>query len=230
MNKIHDFAWSLSEKYRRKRAEIFRQNFVIEKTTKILDIGSENGENIKSVLSGTKVLPENVYIADIDGAAIKIGRDKFGYQPIFLDKLGVLPSQDQFFDIVFCSSVIEHVTIQREKIWEMLSEKEFKKEALKNQKNIANEIRRVGKQYFVQTPAKYFPLESHTGLPFFAFLSRPNQIKLMELANKFWIKEALPDFNLLTKKEMEEFFPEAEILLERKFGLVKSIMAIKSLR
>ncbi|MGI8493911.1 MAG: methyltransferase domain-containing protein [Pyrinomonadaceae bacterium] len=230
MKKIQGFAWSVSEKSRRKRAEIFRQRFVIDKTTKLLDIGSESGENINLVLSGTDILPENVYIADIDNAALEKGCERFGYQPVFLDQSGSLSFPENFFDIVYCSSVIEHATIRKERIWNVLSEKEFQTESLKNQKKLAGEINRIGKQYFVQTPAKYFPLESHTGLPFFAFLSRSAQIKIMKVTNKFWIKEAHPDFNLLTKKQMQQFFPEAEIILEKKFGMIKSIMAIKSLR
>jgi SAM-dependent methyltransferase len=195
-----------------------------------LDIGSESGENINLVLAGANVSPENVYIADIDPEALKSGQNKFGFQSVLLDETGGLPFADKFFDIVYCSSVIEHVTVPKEEIWKLKSESEFQKRALESQSKFADEIRRVGRQFFVQTPARNFPVESHTWLPLFSFLPRPLQIKTMQATNKFWIKGALPDFNLLTEKEMAKFFPEAEIVFERKFGFVKSIMAIKSLR
>ena len=230
MKMFQNLIWSISDKSRKKRAEVFRRNFVIDKTTKILDIGSENGENINFVLKGIDILPENVYIADINGIAIKEGRDKFGYQPIFMEKEGVLPSPNKFFDIVYCSSVIEHTTVPKIEIWNISANKKFKTVALENQNKFAREIIRVGKQYFVQTPAKYFPLESHTWLPMFAFLPRVMQLQIMTMTNKVWIKKAVPDFNLLTENEMANFFPDANIVLERKFGLAKSIMAIKTLR
>jgi SAM-dependent methyltransferase len=230
MSRLRKLIVDASRKARLKRSEIFREKFKLDENTKILDLGSENGENINSVLSGTSTGAENVFIADIDEDAIKKGHQKFGFQPVLLDETGVLPFEKDFFDIVYCSSVIEHVTLPKENIWTALSEDDFQREAWVKQKKFAEEIRRVGRQFFVQTPARNFPLESHTWLPFFAFLPRSLQIKTMTATNKFWIKQALPDFNLLDAKQMKQLFPDAEIVFERKFGLIKSIMAIKDLR
>lgn len=51
--------------------------------------------------------------------------------------------QDNEFDAVFSNSVIEHVG------------------DYEAQRQMANEIMRVGKRYFVQTPNFYFPIEPH---------------------------------------------------------------------
>jgi len=91
------------------------------------------------------------------------------------------------------------------------------------------ELRRIGKRYFVQTPYKYFPVEPHSFLPFFiVWLPRRWQIKLLAFAGRYWIKHVQADFRLLTIREMRELFPDAEIVLERYCGLVKSIVAIKT--
>lgn len=230
MSKLKGIFLHFSNRSRQKRAKLFRQKFDLNETTKILDLGSETGENINFVLTGTKVQPKNVYIADIDERLIKKGSEKFGFQPVLLDESGVLNFQDNFFDIVYCSSVIEHVTIAKEEIWSVSSGSEFEKKAWNSQKNFAEEIRRIGKGYFVQTPARNFPVESHTWLPFFFMLPRPQQIKVMSQANKFWIKQSYPDFNLLDAKQMKQLFPDADIVFERAFGLVKSIIAINDLR
>ena len=230
MNKLQNIILSVSKKARQKRAELFRQKFRIDPATRILDIGSENGENINLVLSGTNVTPENVFIADINGEVVHAGHLKFRFHPVVLDQSGVLPFEDDYFDIVYCSSVIEHVTMQKEEVWEIVSEKEFRAAAWEKQRLLASEIRRVGRQFFVQVPAKSFPVESHTWLPFFSYLPRPMLIKLLRVTNKFWIKPALPDFNLLSTAQLIELFPDAEIVFEKKLGLIKSIMAIKSLR
>lgn len=218
----------VSRKSREKRAEIFRRYFAISEDTKILDIGSEDGSNINFYLQGTKARAENVYLADIDETVLEFGKEKFGYKTVLLDESGRLPFADDFFDIIFCSSVIEHVTIGKEKVWEMTDEKEFSKLSFARQTILANEIQRVGCSFFVQTPNRNFIFETHSWLPFISFLPRPLMIKVLNLFNKFWIKLTTPDFHLLDKKQMQTLFPQAEIISERKFGMIKSIIAIKN--
>ena len=90
-------------------------------------------------------------------------------------------------------------------------------------------VRRIAKRYFVQTPYKYFPLEQHSFLPFFVVLMpRRWQVRLMRFLAHRWIKPVYPDFRLLTIREMRELFPDAEIVLERYCGFVKSIVAIRT--
>jgi hypothetical protein len=93
---------------------------------------------------------------------------------------------------------------------------------------LADVLRRVGRCFFVQTPNRRFVLESHSWLPLAGFLPRPLLIKVLKLSNRFWIKKTIPDFNLLDKDEMKKLFPDAEILSEKKFGMIKSIVAVKN--
>ena len=94
---------------RQRRAALFRNAFPLSAETRILDLGSESGGHIHSVLQGTAVSPQNVYIADIRLDAIARGAKQYGFQPVALGESGELPFPDGFFDIVYCSSVIEHV-------------------------------------------------------------------------------------------------------------------------
>jgi SAM-dependent methyltransferase len=57
-----------------------------------------------------------------------------------------LPFADGEFDLVYCSSVIEHVPPARRAAF-------------------AAELRRVGRGWMVQTPARSFPIEPHSLLP-----------------------------------------------------------------
>jgi len=50
---------------RQKRSKIFRDSFYLDANTRVLDLGSGNGAHINCVLSGTRVDPRNVFIADI---------------------------------------------------------------------------------------------------------------------------------------------------------------------
>jgi hypothetical protein len=77
---------------------------------------------------------------------------------------------------------------------------------------MAEEVRRVGKCYYVQTPNYYFPIEPHWLFPFFQFLPFPLKIflsKNFDLGNYKKCKsetEAIVRVNrirLLTETEMK---------------------------
>lgn len=119
------------------------------------------------------------------------------------------------FDVVFSNSVIEHVGDYNDQL------------------QMANEIRRVGKRYFVQTPNLYFPIEPHFVFPFFQFL--PVEVKLwlithfdlgfyQKITNKKTALDAVTSIKLLNKKEFISLFPNAKIFEEKFFGLTKSFI------
>lgn len=212
---------------RRKRAELFWRIFTITPHMRVLDVGSENGSAIAQVLNDTPIRPENVFIADIDESAVTEGQARYGFTPVVIPESGKLPFPDRFFDLVYCSSVIEHVTVPKSQVWSVRSSCEFRRSAAIRQAAFAAEVRRVGKAYFVQTPNKWFPIESHTWLPLVGFAPRSVLIPLLQTTNRIWIKKSNPDWHLLTKRELHKLFPEAVIHHERFFGLTKSLMAIK---
>ncbi len=209
------------------RAEIFRAHFELTEHTRILDLGSEDGSSIAAVLKGTAVHPANVYIADIEESAVARGHHRYGFAPVVIPETGRLPFEDGFFDIVYCSSVIEHVTVSKSAVWELRSGREFRRQAQSGQRQFAHEVRRLGKRYFVQTPNRWFPIESHSWLPFMGYLPRRLLVPVLRFSNRVWIKRTSPDWHLLTAADMRELFPDAEILRERFCGATKSIMAVK---
>lgn len=227
MNGVEALVQGARQQARAKRAGVFREAFDIGPSTRILDIGSENGSAIASVIAGTRAQPQNVYIADIEEQRVQEGKRRYGFVPVTIPESGALPFEDGFFDIVYCSSVIEHVTVSKVETWSITSTAEFRGRALARQREFAQEIRRLGKCYYVQTPNKWFPIESHTWLPLVGFLPRPLQIRVIGVSNRYWVKRTTPDWYLLTAREMRELFPDAEIRAERMFGFTKSIMAIK---
>jgi hypothetical protein len=130
-----------------------------------------------------------------------------------------LPFGDGDFDIVFSNSVIEHL---------------FNWEA---QQKFAKEIRRVGRQYWVQTPAREFLVEPHLLTPCFHWLPRPVQLKL---AGRFtvwgWIEwptpaqaeEYVTQLRLLAFNEFSALFPDGIVFREKFLTLTKSYIAIRS--
>lgn len=219
-----------SVRARQRRASLFREVFGLDHGTRILDLGSEWGGNIRAVLDGTPVRPENTFIADIDPHALERGRRSYGFVPVLVNASGKLPFPDGFFDIVYCSSVIEHVTIPKDQVWTLRSGKQFRELSLRHQREFAREIQRVGRQFFVQTPYRWFVLESHSWLPFVAFLPRRLLLPLLKFAARFWPKSTNPDWCLLDRGELKSMFMDAEIREEKWLGLTKSIMAVKTER
>jgi SAM-dependent methyltransferase len=112
-----------------------------------------------------------------------------------------LPFADRQFDLVYCSSVIEHVAPTRRAAF-------------------AAEIRRVGRGWFVQSPAYSFPIEPHALLPFAHWLP-------VALRRRYWrlgAAGAWEEIALLRRREMEELFGPA--LAERFGPLVKSWVCV----
>jgi len=213
---------SLSYRCRRKRAELFLRYLRPTEGDKILDLGSEDGRLIASVVPFRK----NVLLADIDEEMLAKARSRYGFETILLDGSDVLPFEDSYFDIVHCSSVIEHVTGYGAAQCSPESAGEFARLAFERQKRFAAEIRRISKNYFVQTSNKNFVLETHSWLPGVQFLPRRLLVKTVMFTNRWWCKRTLPNWNLLTQRQMKQLFPDAMILKERIMGMTKSIMAI----
>jgi len=112
-----------------------------------------------------------------------------------------LPFADDEFDLVYCSSVIEHVPPSRRAAF-------------------AAEVRRVGRGWFVQTPAFSFPLEPHSLLPFAHWLP-------LGLRKRCWRLGAAGEWeeiSLLRREEMEALFGPARA--ERVGPLVKSWVCV----
>jgi len=120
-----------------------------------------------------------------------------------------LPYENGAFPVVFSNSVIEHVPRSL-------------------QKKFADEIRRVGHRYFVQTPNRYFPIEPHYQAPFVQFLPRAWRQWLNRHVTLGWrTKGHWEEIELLSAQDLARLFPDAEIHRERVFGLTKSLMAVR---
>jgi SAM-dependent methyltransferase len=113
-----------------------------------------------------------------------------------------LPFADDEFDLAYCSSVIEHVPPPHRAAF-------------------AAEARRVGRGWFVQTPAYSFPLEPHSLLPFAHWLP----VAPRRLYWRLGVAGGWEEIELLRRAEMESLFGPA--LAERAGPLVKSWVCVR---
>ena len=189
----------------------------------ILDLGGESGDFLARIRNG---LRGKFVIADIHEGYRSTLQQKYGFDFVLLAEDEPLPFGDKDFDIVISNSVIEHVTLPKDSCMTSVPQREWVSKSLHRQRQFATEIRRVGKTYFVQTPHKSFPLETHTWLPFVNLLNHNQTVSLVRLTDKYWIKHCgYVDWNLLSPTEMKGLFPDAEFYIERFLGLPKSIIA-----
>jgi hypothetical protein len=210
---------SVSAKARAKRTRQFVQ-FILEKrisNAAVLDIGGTaefwkmHAEHIQDGLIKSidvvNLPPQDARTEIVGSVKLNIyGGDALDARTLSLDH----------YDIVHSNSVIEHVG------------------NLKNQLEMANNVMNISQYYWVQTPAKYFPLEPHFYFPFFSYLPLFARTRLHQyLSLGFmkgepdWLKARIEceEIRLLTKRELKALFPGGVLLKEVVFGLVKSRIA-----
>jgi SAM-dependent methyltransferase len=179
----------LAERARRRRHERFFDPLQLGPDASVLDVGC-------GVL-GLRALEPGL---DITGTDIA---EQPAYPGPFVraDAAEGLPFGDREFDLVYCSSVIEHVAPARRQAF-------------------AAELRRVGRGWLVQTPAYSFPIEPHSLLPGAHWLG-PG------LRRRYWrlgVAGGWEDIELLRRGELERLFGPAR---PERFGpLVKSWVCV----
>lgn len=103
-----------------------------------------------------------------------------------------LAYKSKSFDWVFSNAVIEHVG------------------STERQRQFASEIRRVARcGYFVTTPNKRFPIEPHSLLPFYQFLSESWQRRVVRLSPYYL--DHYEEIRLLYAGQVRQLFPEAQV-------------------
>lgn len=202
---------SLANYFRRKRFARFLSHIkALPRPLTVLDVGGE--ENFWKQVGVTAGDGLHITLINLHAEPVSM--------PFLKSLAGDARSLSQFadksFDIVFSNSVIEHVG------------------DFADQRRMAQEIVRVGKNYYVQTPARSFPIEPHFMFPFFAVLPQAARLALVQHLNLGWYKkipdkkealEFLRGFQLLNAAQMRSLFPQARLNCERFLGLTKSYIS-----
>jgi hypothetical protein len=201
---------SLGKGFREKRFQFFEEKvktrFKGRDKITVLDVGGT-----QKYWEDKKIVQDmNLHITILNLEEIPVSGSHFS--SMAGDATNLSEYGENSFDLVFSNSVIEHLYT-----WE-------------NQQKMAREIRRVGKNYFVQSPNKYFVIEPHYALPIFQFIPKKlgylilTKTKLSRF-NK-WDPQAaqqyLDEIRLLSLKDMRYLFPDGSVYREEVFGMDKS--------
>lgn len=202
----------ISPIFRRKRIKTFLRLFQPTRQTSLLDVGGLprlwDGMDVEAQMTIVNLQPLPSHEVLFLASNQK-----------FVQGDGTrLAWEDKTFDIVFSNSVIEHLGTRD------------------NQVAFAQECRRVGNGYWIQTPAREFPVEPHFLTLFLHWFSKPLRKRLLRYFSLWgWLSRPKPDaveaavdeVRLLSLKEFKSLFPDGQILIERWLGLPKSYIAYK---
>jgi SAM-dependent methyltransferase len=180
----------LAARARRRRHERFFARAGLPPGGRVLDVGCG--------ALGLRALEPTFDVTGVDLA----DRPHYPGRFVRADAAAGLPFVDGEFDLVYCSSVVEHVPPARRPAF-------------------AAELRRVGRGWLVQTPARSFPIEPHSLLPGAHWLPpRPRKPYWRLGAAGAW-----EEISLLSRRELEALFGPA---LPERFGpLVKSWVCVR---
>lgn len=123
-----------------------------------------------------------------DGSHLE--RDYPGLRFVRIGPREPLPFATRSFDVVFSNAVIEHVG------------------STEDQRAFVAEALRVSRRFFIVTPNRLFPFETHTGLPLLHYLP-PRAFRALLKAGGYesWASE--DQLNLLTAAALARLFPRA---------------------
>jgi hypothetical protein len=206
---IYEFYGFFQPALRKRRFELFLDVFKPIASTRILDVGGFVGDWKNAGL------PSAVTCLNVEPAS---GQPTTGRVVYEAGDGRNMRFADESFDIVFSNSVIEHVG------------------AWKDQQRFAAEVRRVGRQVFVQTPNRWFFIEPHFVAVFVHYLpwSLAKRIirfcsfrGLFRSGDNANLKQLADELGLLSFRQVKELFPDCEIHREKLFGLTKSFIAVR---
>ncbi|MDV2996460.1 MAG: hypothetical protein N4J56_006114 [Chroococcidiopsis sp. SAG 2025] len=199
---------SLSNRMRSKRFEFFQQLVApLPRPLSIIDIGGTSKFWEQCGWAGVdnfQITIVNLKMSECEHSNIKV---KIG------DATNLVDYSDRSFDIAFSNSAIEHLF------------------TFENQAAMAREVKRVGRTYWVQTPNYWFPIEPH--FQFIGWQWLPTTVRV-EILRRYacgrrgpypdleQARKNVREIRLMTRQELCQLFPNANIWEERFCGLVKS--------
>lgn len=200
---------SVSERMRRRRWSLILERVPDLASLRVLDLGGTG-----DWWSSAPVRPRHVTAVNL------LEADKVAPHVTMIEGDALRADEyvgDQEFDLVFSNSLIEHLGGH-------VARRRF-----------ADLVASLAQRYVVQTPYRYFPIEPHWMFPGFQFLPVTTRAYLAPRwplghthgwARRAAINEVMAT-ELLSVREMGEYFPDATILFERIAGAPKSMVAIR---
>ena len=183
------FSSKISLHIRRKIFNFFIKIYNPGSDTKVLDVGVTSDDTFIESNFFEKFYPYKNNITCVGTENGIFLEDKFkGIKYIQVKTGENLPFTDKEFDIVFSNAVVEHTGNKEQ------------------QSFFIGELCRVARLFFITTPNRWFPVETHTGIPLLHYLPKEKFRSIIRGTKyDYWSYEN--NLNLLSAKEFREIFP-----------------------
>lgn len=211
---VHAIYREIFKVWRRRRFELFLRLMAPSASDILLDVGGYPGFWTSQPQPVKRIDALNVHEVPWDNAHAP----NHNIRTLLGDGCA-LAVPDKSYDIGFSNSVIEHVGS-----WE-------------RQQQFASEIRRAARSLWVQTPAYECPIEPHYLTPFIHYFPRSFQRRILrwftvwgwlERPTQEQVDHMVETTRLLRRTEMQQLFPDCEIITERMFWILpKSYIALR---
>lgn len=187
----------------------FMANIAPNASHKILDIGVTPDTSLpeSNFFEQWYPYPEQITTTSIEDASAIESVFK-GVRFIQVEP-GHLPFDDDQFDVVFCSAVLEHVGSRQ-------AQAEFVHEAV-----------RVSKMFFFTTPNRWFPIDFHTLIPLTHWLPQASHQQLLRLVGHDFLSRT-ENLNLLDTRALRSCFEGVQDLHideHKLFGMTSNLIA-----
>lgn len=201
-------AASAAAAYRDRRMQVMLQHFPDFESYRILDLGGT-----RLFWQQSPARPAHVTIVNLDQGN-SVGTE---VSCIEADACEFRPQAGERYDMVFSNSLIEHVG------------------GYSRRQQIAQVVRKLSPNSWIQTPYRYFPIEPHWVMPGQQFMPLALRARLsarwgfghVRASNYQEALEECLSTELLTQTELSYLFPDASIWKERWHGITKSIVAVR---
>ena len=206
----------LSHISRKRKLELFYNLMKPTPQSRTLDVGTEIAKQPDGQLQLIDSYPWKNQVSAINISPKHINMIKQRYpevETIICDACK-LPWPDKYFDIVYSNAVIEHLG------------------CLEKQKQMADEIIRVGKRWFVTSPNRRYPFEFHLRLPFVTWL--PGHLYLWvgkiisynHVKNRYMFGIDHTGLRLTTASELKRCFANSKVIKQRVTFMAETLIVV----
>ena len=207
---------SLSRISRERKLKLFERQMKPEAHEKVLDVGAQVSSNPVDVqFIDAYPWKENITAANIMQDFLDVVKSRYPSINTQLADARRLPWPDKHFDIVFSNAVIEHVG------------------DFADQRQMASEIMRVGKRWFVTTPNRWYPFEFHMRMPFVTWLPGQSYLGFSKIVHysPYWRKYIFGrryggQLRLMSARELKKCFPNSRIIKQRVTFMAETLIVV----
>jgi ubiquinone/menaquinone biosynthesis C-methylase UbiE len=184
--------------------------------SRVLDVGAEVDILATGELQFIDLYPWKHRISAINISQEHISHIKKCYHKVdaVVGDACKLPWPDNYFDVVYSNAVIEHLG------------------SFEKQQKMASEIMRVGNQWFLTTPNRWYPFEFHMRLPFVTWLPGKGYlwagriVAYNHVKKKYTFGSKRRDLRLMTARELKHCFPSSKIIKLRVTFMAETLIVV----